>query len=179
MSATPRPPEPASAPAPDDARALRALERRCRGLGAVAWAGFLTAAFALGVLVLQRLKVEAGTVRAQGFVLEDLAGRVRASLDLPGDERDVRLVLRDREGRMRLMATVDAADITQVHLRDANGLVRIGMGVLPGGDPLLSLNGADGLPRATVRVEGEGAHLWLREGPEGEPLVISPRGGGR
>lgn len=160
---------------PSSPTTIAALERRCRVLAWVAALALFCGVFAVLVLALQRIGTEGGALRAQGFVLEDFDGRVRASLELAAGEREVRLEMRDLEGRTRLIAMVGPTGMPQIHLRDEHGRARLGLGVLPDGSSTLTLNGADGAPRATLRAEEDAGRLMVRASADSEPIVIPAR----
>ena len=162
----------------DPTARIAALERRCRALGWVSALALFLGAFCVLVLVLKRIDMQSGKVRAQGFVLEDFDGRVRANLDLAPSEREVFLELKDVEGKTRLFAMVDGGGIPSIQLRDKDGVARMGFGVLPDGSPAFTLNGTDAAPRAAVRVDGDSGRVILRSG-EGEPFVLPPKESGQ
>ncbi len=79
------------------------------------------------------------TIEAQRYVLYDEWGNNRGGFEISTDGTAV-LGMRDRFGRNRAVLTVGSHGKTQLGFIDAGGVLRVGLGSLTGGAPLLTLN---------------------------------------
>ena len=124
---------------------LENVERQNRRLKA---AGIAVLVLAVAGLLMGQTMPRARIVEAEGFVLKDAAGKVRA--ELAGDNHLTRLRLNDENGEGRAVLTV-AKDGPRLNLYDENGEVRAILTVAKDG-PRLNLYDEDGKSRAILAV---------------------------
>jgi hypothetical protein len=159
-----------TAQVPDLASVVARLEKVERQNRQLKMVGGMVLALAVAGMVMGQALPSARVVEAEGFVLKDAAGKVRAELSVDGE--GAKLLLGSENGKSRAMLNVDK-DGPALTLFDENAKLRAWLAVFKDG-PRLALRDESEKVRVGLSVDGDRPRLRLYDEKSKTRAVLGP-----